>query len=51
MNELRLLGNEVVYNIDEIFGKVDFKDILDFIIVILDFIYLFKDKFDKFKER
>ncbi|MEN6520791.1 MAG: DUF4145 domain-containing protein [Armatimonadota bacterium] len=48
---LRLLGNEAAHGISRKFSKIDAGDILDFTEAILDYVFTFREKFDRFKLR
>jgi len=50
-DELRISGNEAAHDIKIGFSHEDARDILDFTIAILDFIYSYKIKFELFKSR
>lgn len=50
-DELRISGYEAAHDIEIEFSTDDARDIVDFTIVILDFTYSFKIKFEAFKSR
>lgn len=49
-HELRLRGNEAAHGIDFI-NQNDAKDIIEFTNAILEYIFLYRDRFEKFKKR
>lgn len=49
-HELRLIGNEAAHGIDFI-NQDDSKDIIEFTNAIIEYIFLYRDRFEKFKNR
>ncbi len=48
---LRISGNEAAHNTKSKIASQDVEDILDFTHALLEYIFTFQEKFDKFKER
>ncbi|MCI0561662.1 MAG: DUF4145 domain-containing protein [Nitrososphaera sp.] len=48
---LRLAGNEAVHDVKVTVPSDDAKDMLEFTNAILDYLFSFRDKFDRFKQR
>lgn len=48
---LRLLGNEAAHDIDFRATKQDAKDVLDFTNALLEYVFVFQEKFEQFKKR
>jgi hypothetical protein len=48
---LRLAGNEAAHGVDTNFSKQDAEDILDFANAIVDYLFSYRDQFQKFMDR
>lgn len=48
---LRLLGNEAAHGVTVVFSSQDASDALDFTEAILEYVFTFREKFDRFMER
>lgn len=50
-DELRIAGNEAAHDVNAVTSKRDAADMLEFTNAILDYLFSFRDKFVKFKDR
>ena len=50
-DQLRLTGNAAAHGVGVISSGQDARDALDFTIAIIDYIFSYRDQFEKFKER
>lgn len=48
---LRLFGNDAAHDVNVTISKKDAEDILEFTHAILEYVFTFQDKFEKFKQR
>ncbi|MCY7275814.1 MAG: DUF4145 domain-containing protein [Phormidesmis sp. CAN_BIN44] len=50
-NELRLIGNEAAHDITSQISGEDARDLLEFTEAIVDYVIVFRDRFERFKNR
>jgi len=50
-NLLRMAGNEAAHDVGVTFSREDASDMLDFTGAIIDYLFSFRDKFDRFRAR
>ncbi len=50
-DELRLAGNEAAHDVNVTISAEDSKDMIEFTNAILDYLFSFRDKFERFKNR
>jgi hypothetical protein len=48
---LRILGNEAAHGVEATIAAEDSRDILEFTEAILEYVFTYRDKFEKFKAR
>ncbi|MDP3427290.1 MAG: DUF4145 domain-containing protein, partial [Humidesulfovibrio sp.] len=48
---LRLAGNEAAHGVKSIISEADASDVLEFTNAILDYMFSYRDRFEKFKSR
>lgn len=48
---LRISGNEAAHDVNVTIGAEDAKDIVDFTNALLEYVFTFRDRFEKFKQR
>jgi hypothetical protein len=48
---LRIAGNEAAHGVNALFSAEDARDIIDFTIGIIDYLFSYRDQFEKFKTR
>jgi hypothetical protein len=49
--ELRISGNEATHDVNTTISKFDAIDIIEFTNALLEYVFTFNDKFNKFKKR
>jgi hypothetical protein len=50
-NALRVAGNEAAHDVSHNISRIDAQNLLEFTEAILDYIYVFKRKFEAFQQR
>jgi hypothetical protein len=50
-DELRIAGNEAAHDVDSEISGEDARDLLEFTEAILEYVFTFRDRFDRFQQR